>query len=198
MLMPIWILVFGLVNGDRFDFASYWIVIDCFLTFTIFIRYFKNYSSAFLKVVATDEKQARRPDSGKHARIIVEGANIVRFEESVYSLAIALARHEKDLSKIITKRAKKEKISFSDRDKPVSSYEVAEVFGTAFFVLLCQGFAVGALLYAGLRSSQDNKWMVSTSEMTLMRFVTTTILHFHLTPVVTARLQLLKFVTYNP
>lgn len=97
MLMPIWILVFGLVNGDRFDFASYWIVIDCFLTFTIFIRYFKNYSSAFLKVVATDEKQARHPDSGKHARIIVEGANIVRFEESVYSLAIALARHEKDL-----------------------------------------------------------------------------------------------------
>jgi glycerol uptake facilitator-like aquaporin len=80
----------------------------------------------------------------------------------------------------------------------VSSYEVAEVFGTAFFVLLCQGFAVGALLYAGLRSSHDNKWMVSTSEMTLMRFVTTTILHFHLTPVVTARLQLLKFVTYNP
>lgn len=31
-----------------------------------------------------------------------------------------------------------------------------------------------------------------------MKFVTTTILHFHLTPVVTARLQLLKYVTFNP
>jgi len=130
MLLPIWILVFGLVNGNGLEFTTYWIVIDCFLTLTIFLRYFKNYSSAFLKVVATDEKQARRPQTKSKARIIVEGANIVRFEESIYSLAIALTRHEKRLNKIIMNKAKKEKISFGDRDKPISSFEVAEVFGT--------------------------------------------------------------------
>ena len=56
LLMPLIILVMAIVHSNWQNFATYWVVIDSFMTLTIFFRYFKNYSSVFLKVVASDEK----------------------------------------------------------------------------------------------------------------------------------------------
>ena len=38
-------------------------------------------------------------------------------------------------------------LEVESRDKIISSFEVAEVFGTAFFILLCQALSVIILLY---------------------------------------------------
>ena len=37
----------------------------------------------------------------------------------------------------------------------------------------------------------------TSTKLTLLKFVTTSILHFHLTPVVTARLHLIKYISYH-
>ena len=38
----------------------------------------------------------------------------------------------------------------------------------------------------------------SSTSLTILKFITTVILHFHMTPVVTSRLHLCKFITYHP
>ena len=83
-------------------------------------------------------------------KVIVEGSKVVHYEESIYSLAIALTQTEQKLALIINRQAKLKKINLEveSRDKIISSFEVAEVFGTSFFILLSQALAVAILMYS--------------------------------------------------
>jgi hypothetical protein len=61
-----------------------------------------------------------------------------------------LTQTEQKLALIINRQAKLKKINLEveSRDKIISSFEVAEVFGTAFFILLSQALAVAILMYS--------------------------------------------------
>lgn len=48
LLAPIAILVLSALYGSWHNFATYWAVIDCFLTLTILMHYYKNYTSRLL------------------------------------------------------------------------------------------------------------------------------------------------------
>jgi hypothetical protein len=48
LVAPIVILVLSAIYGSWQSFATYWAVIDCFLTLTILLHYYKNYTSRLL------------------------------------------------------------------------------------------------------------------------------------------------------
>jgi len=48
LVAPIVILVLSAIYGSWKSFATYWAVIDCFLTLTILLHYYKNYTSRLL------------------------------------------------------------------------------------------------------------------------------------------------------
>lgn len=51
LVAPIIILVLSAIYGSWQSFATYWAVIDCFLTLTILLHYYKNYTSRFVESI---------------------------------------------------------------------------------------------------------------------------------------------------
>jgi hypothetical protein len=67
------------------------------------LHYYWNYTSRLIDKITFERKDTVVAKVIEDAKVIVEGAKVVHYEESIYSLAIALTQTERKLALIINR-----------------------------------------------------------------------------------------------
>jgi len=132
VLFPVCLSLYVLSTGEIDSFCTLWVFIDTIYCVALIAKYAVKYDSSFWTIVWYSNDDAFG-QQGKEPSQIEDGSRLVSFEPSIYSLVVAIQQRDEYLIDNVVEHTQQWKQGKS----VLSNFEVAEVYGTAVFTLIC-------------------------------------------------------------